>query len=445
MKKLNKLFIMLFCIVCFAFAGVTVCLAEDWVLYTSTSDTSSVAKISYGIDVLAKANQTQMAGLCGMPLNFSADKFACAMNLSKVESITITSLPDPRAGTLYCGSDAVSVGDVFYGESIARLSFEQTEGTSLKQADFKYRVNGSGYEIECAVFMLDKINASPTVEVASIASLNVLTYKGIAVGGVLSAHDPEGDELTFEIVKYASDGILTLDDKHSGVYTYTPDKSFTGDDEFIYVVKDKYGNYSGGAKVEIEVAASSVAVKYNDLEGSDIYNYAINMTEMGVMNGERVGDNYYFRPEGEVSRGDFLVSAMKALGITSVPQASSTPFSDDDEIASELKGYVNLAYAKEYISGIKTSEGLFFRPDDKITISEASVIISNIIGYASPDVIPTFKDIDKVPEWSESAIISLHTLGIIESADGTLGAEKVLDRADMAKMLSKSVIVIKNM
>ncbi len=444
MKKIKLVFIWVFCFLSFAFAGITVCLAEDLVPYTSITTEAVENKISYGLDVLASRSKTEMAGLTGQPLNFSADKFACAMNLKTVESITVTSLPDIRAGQLYYGSNTVSVGDTIYGEDISKLSFEELEGTRESEATFTYRINSSGYEIECVIYMLDAINASPTVEVASYASLNILTYKGIATSGILSAHDPEGDELTFEIAKYPTDGILTLDDSGSGIYTYTPDKTFTGDDEFIYVVKDKYGNYSGGAKVSIEVESPSVSVKYSDLEGTDVYNYAITMTEMGIMNGERVGDNYYFRPDTEVSRGDFLVSAMKALGVTSVPTASTTPFTDDADIGGELKGYVNLAYAKGYISGKSESDGLYFYPDEKITISEASVIISNMIGYASPDVVPTFTDIDKVPAWSARAVLSLHSLGILESYDKTIGADKILDRADMAKMLSRSVTVIKN-
>lgn len=444
MKKLKLVFILIFCFVSFAFAGVTVCFAEDWVLYTGKVDPSAENKISYGIDVLADKTKTEVAGLCGQPLSFSCDKFACAMNLRTVQSITVTSLPDARAGVLYLGSNAVSAGDTIRGEDISRLSFEQCEGTKKNRATFKYRINSSGYEIECVIYMLDKMNASPTVGVASYASLNLLTYKGISVSGVLSAHDPDGDGLTYEIVKYPSDGILTLEDDKNGIYTYVPDKTFTGEDEFIYVVKDQYGNYSEGVRVNIDVEAPSVAVKYSDLEESNIYNYAINMTELGIMNGERVGDNYYFRPDTEVSRGDFLVSAMKALGITSVPAAATTPFTDDTDIGDELKGYVNLAYAKGYVSGISDGEGLYFRADEKITISEASVIISNMIGYASPEALPTFSDADNIPEWSEKAVLSLHTLGILECFDNSIGADRILSRADMAKMLSRSVVAAKN-
>ena len=445
MKKTRKIFIFCLCAVAVAFSLLTVCIAQDWALYTGADTVEPTNKISYGLDVLANESKTQMSGLTGMPLNFSADKFACAMNLSRVDSITVVSLPDEKIGRLFLGSRAVSVGDVISGDDISRFSYEENKSGIGKEASFRYRVNSSCYDIECVIYMLDKVNASPTVEVASYASLNLLTYKGVSVSGVLAAHDPEGDGLVYEIVKYPSDGLLTLDDAARGIYTYAPDKSFTGDDDFVYVVKDQYGNYSSGIRVNIEVESPSVSVKYCDIEYADGYNYAIAMTELGVMNGERVGDNYYFRPDSEVSRVDFLVSAMKALGITSVPSAAVTPFSDDESIGAEQKGYVNVAYAKGDISGIKENGKTYLRPDDKITLSEAAVIVSNIIGYATPDIIPAFNDIDKLPGFAERAVISLYSLGIIECFDNALGADKTIDRGDMAKLLSRAVIVVGNM
>lgn len=441
MKKLKLVCVLIFCFAFLIPTCVTLCFADEAALYTGLTVKEEEKKISFGVDVIANKTKTEMSGISGQPLNFSAEKFACSMNIRTVESITITSLPDKSAGVLYLGSNPVSIGETVYRDNISKLSYEEGTLGKKEKASFKYRINSSGYEIECVIYMLDKINSAPSVGVASFASLNLLTYKGISLSGVLAAHDPEGDELTYEIVRYPVDGMLTLDDEHNGIYTYVPDKTFIGKDEFIYVVKDKYGNYSEGIRVNIEVDAPSVSIRYNDLEKSNAYSYAINMTELGIMNGERVGDNYYFRPDTEVSRGDFLVSAMKALGVTSVPAASTTPFSDDSDIGEEIKGYVNIAYAKGYISGIKEGDGLYFRANEKITLSEASVIISNMIGYAEIESIPVFSDADSIPKWSKKAVLSLHALGILESFDNSIGASRMLSRADMAKILSKSVLV----
>ena len=97
---------------------------------------------------------------------------------------------------------------------------------------------------------------------------------------------------------------------------------------------------------------------------------------------------------------------------------------------------------KGYISGIKSSGKLYFRPDEAITLSEAAVIVSNMIGYAEPKVAPAFADAEDIPSWSGKAIESLHTLGILEFPDNVTGACENVTRGDMAKILNKTMFVI---
>jgi hypothetical protein len=259
---------------------------------------------------------------------------------------------------------------------------------------------------------------------------------------VLSACDPEGDEMTFEIVKYPTNGFVEITDRNLGTYIYTPSSSYTGNDSFCYVVYDKYGNYSAAAKVNLTVSAPGISTVYSDMIGNDLYSHAISMTENGLMNGIQVGDYYYFEAEREVSRAEFLITAMNAVGIKSVPDVESSGFYDDADISSEMKGYVALAYSKGYISGTKVDGNIYFLPDEKIKLSEAAVIISNMIGYAEAQVETVFADADKIPAWSERAIESLHTLGILEVPDKTVGADVVITRGSMAKLLNKTMLVI---
>ena len=50
------------------------------------------------------------------------------------------------------------------------------------------------------------------------------------------------DEISFEVVKYPDNGMITMFDRESGEFRYTPSKDHTGKDSFEYVVRDKYGN-----------------------------------------------------------------------------------------------------------------------------------------------------------------------------------------------------------
>lgn len=401
--------------------------------------------ISYGLNVLAHKNQMSVAGIRGNVLNFSAERFACAMNVSEIEYITVKKLPDGKYGTLYIGSEAVNEGQRISAASLSLMTYEESSVGVGKQASFEFTVNGEAYVMVCNVYMIDEVNYCPTVTVASYASLNRITYKNVMIEGVLTAHDPEGDDLTYEVIRYPEHGRLIITDAALGTYTYIPEESYTGNDSFSYVVKDKYGNYSTGAKVSISVCSQSTSTVYSDLTGDSVYSHAISMTENGLMNGIQVGSHYYFEADREVTRAEFIVTAMNAIGIKNVPEVEFTAFYDDDDISDEMKGYVALAYSKGYVSGIKSEGNIYFRPYDSITLSEAAVIVSNMIGYKAPTVTPTFADSDKIPSFASEAIESLYTLGILEFPDKTVGANSMVTRGDMAEILDKTMQVLNAM
>lgn len=402
-------------------------------------------KVSYGLDVVADDCMIQFAGISGSPLNFSEEKFACAMNLSQVDEIEIVSLPSTDCGTLYLGNALVECGQTVSKNSIELLSYEMIGDVPAdKEASFKIKVNGSGYEIVCCLYMLDELNTSPTLSDVPAISLNVETYRGVDAKGILSGYDFEGDILTYEIVSYPDNGCIKIIDKHSGEYVYMPKSDYTGQDSFTYVVKDQYGNYSASAKVNVKVSAPYSDITYNDLVGNDNYNYALNMTERNVMNGERVGDYYYFRPDSEVSRIDFIVNAMKMLGIDNLPSVEKTVFADDEKIGAEVKGYISLAYSKEYISGISENGQLYFKPDEPITIAEAAVVLSNMIGYSEYETAPAFANSEEIPTWSKQAVMSLRALGVIELPNDAIFENTNVSRSQMAKLLSRAAWVSEN-
>lgn len=424
--------------------------ADDVALYTGNLGMSdkieeSQGKISYGLDVLALDNKIEFAGIMGYTLNFSKNKFACAMNLSSVEKIEVTKLMPSDEGELYLGGYQVECGQIISGANLETMCFESTgKNNADTPSTFYIKINGSNYEVACDVYMLDDINESPSVLSAPAISLNIETYKSVSVGGVLCANDPEGDDIVYEIVSYPKNGYITMTNKSSGEYIYTPASGYTGKDEFVYVVKDKYGNYSSAATVKVNVSTQYSNVVYNDLIDNRDYCYALNMTDKNVMNGEKVGDYYYFRPDSEVTRVDFVVSAMKALGIENIPSVEATVFADDDAIGDEVRGYVSLAYSKGYISGIEKAGKLYFRPDESITISEAAVIISNIIGYSEVKSAPTFANSEDIPAWSKQAVMSLKTLGVLEVSSGSTFENTNVDRGCMAKLLSRAAWVTEN-
>ena len=409
-------------------------------------DRSIAPAVSYGLRVMAAKEELVFAGLCGNELSFTAEDIRRSMNLSELNYITVQKLPSPGEGTLFVGSVGAAEGQVISAGSLSLLSFAAANDSAPSEATMQISVNGSDYVVTCRLCMLDRLNYTPTVALAPSISLNVETYKDVPTAGTVSAYDPEGDEITYEIVRYASHGRVSLTDRHTGAYVYTPDSGFVGRDSFDYVVRDRYGNYSTSATVSITVTPRPDAVTYSDIEGEDHAAAILSVSAAGLMNGTRVGNETYFKPGESISRVEFLVTALQAAGITAeqVASAPALTFADTDAIPAAMRPFVSYAVEKHYIGGKAVNGEVYFKPHDSITRAEAAVILSNIIGYAVEDTVTAFADEASLPAWSEKALTSLRALGILAVPDGNAHPALTMTRADTAAWLYNTVRLMKS-
>lgn len=426
MRK-NILFSFCFFIV-IIFAGSSAALAA--------SAADNTLGISHGIFVVAEDNAMAMAGIKGNKIGFESEDFARALNVSKIGSITVTEVPPITDGELLMGSTVVNRGQTISAANIGLLSYN-AKSDNIAASYFRFKTDGAGYDIRCDLYMLESVNHAPTLNMVSELSLEVSTHKNVTLYGTLGAYDPEGDEMRIEIVSYPKSGILEITDRAAGSYTYTPSENYTGKDSFTYVARDKYGNYSASKTVKLSVDKPTTSVTYADMESSPFYNAALTVTEKGIMSGTLSGEHSYFYPSQTVSRAEFLVMAMNAVGIDDVPEGAKTVFYDDADIPGYTKGYVAAAYELGYIKGEYVDDKLCFSPNDAITRAEAAVIVSNIIDAATPTVTPVFEDHEDIPAFAESAVCSLNYMGILNLRDGYVAAGAELTRAEAAHLLSE--------
>lgn len=401
-----------------------------------TQETQIVkSAVSYGVSVLAARTDVAVSAPVGNDVVFSADVFARGLNLSRVEYITVHTLPDVADGVLWLGATRVVSGQTVSGGNLSLLNFvpEREEPT---KATFTFFANGGSIPVICNVYLTDSINYTPTVSMASGLLLNPSTYQDVAVHAKLSGFDPEGDSLTFEVVSYPQNGSVLLTDREQGTYVYTPDSGYLGSDRFSYVVRDQYGNYSASATVHLKVTQQGKSASFVDMKEHPSYSAAIAVTEKSIMSGTQVGNQYYFDPERTVSRAEFLVMAMNAIGIREVPDCDKTVFADDSDIPETMKGYVAAAYELHYINGALQNGELCFLPNEEITRAEAAVIVSNLIGMCDVPVIPTFADSSEIPVWARESVYSLNAAGILVERDGHISPTSHVTRADTAEILS---------
>ena len=391
--------------------------------------------LSIGVQEISKEIVLIKSGYLNSPVVFSENDFKTALGAPKIETITVTSLPEEGCGSLYLASSRVVKGQNISGTVLDLLKFIPANET-VSEASFTFTAGSlaGGAEILCQIKLLEKKNEAPTL---LESTLSVSTQSDISYYGTLGATDPEGDLLSFRITAYPKKGTLTLLDKAAGSFRYTPSSGYSGKDSFSYVVRDEYGNFSDEKTVKIHVRERSSSLVYEDLRGSRAELAAITLSDEGIFLGRLSGDGIYFDPDETVSRGDFTVMAMKMAGISPKAGLTATVFDDDAKIPASIKNYIATAQSMGIIHGSFNGDGLYFEADRAVTRAEAAVILCNAMGLSAGDSKMVFKDqSDDVPVWAENAVTTLYTLGVMQSADGNVwNAKEALTKADAARML----------
>lgn len=390
--------------------------------------------LSSGLAVIASQSDMAKYAMINNKIVFSANDFERYLNLAEISSITITSVPELTDGCLCIGDVTVNAGQTISRSNLDLLNY-RASNEDVRQSSFKFKVSGCEYEMTCNLYLLTRENSVPTLSMEDERTLSVSTHQTIAVYGKVGGYDADGDELRYEIVTYAKNGVLDFDGK-TGEYTYTPQGLYFGDDSFEYVAVDKYGNYSSSRTVHLTVKKLKSDIVFCDMQGHRNHHAAMTMIEKGVMSGVSIGNNTYFMPDNAVSRIDFLVMLMNAIGQNDVESVFDTGFDDDSEIPESMKGYVKMARDMGLVSGSVNSDGEYlFEPNREMTRAEAALIVSKLVKAEVPTVKPIFPDRNDIPTWAHDAIYALNDLGILNSVEGSISPNSSITRAQVANML----------
>ena len=367
-------------------------------------------------------------GLVGETMAFSADDFDSEEGL---DAIVVTSLPDPAAGTLTLGGLLVGEGDVIALSAVDGLRFTPSAQPTVLETGFTFAplyVDGArGTECMAELYLLTQANGAPVAE-----NLELTTYKNVAVTDRFAAVDPEGDILTYRLVKKPARGQVTIGE--DGQFVYTPYENKTGKDSFTYIAMDTVGNASDPATVKVKIEKPDTKVAYADLDGHPAHRDAIRLAEEGVFVGECVGEQYFFQPDALVTRGEFLAMAMDTAEVETLAGVTRTGFADDEDIPTWAKPYVSAALMGGLIQGSRDEAGqVVFQANDPITRAEAAVMLDRMLGVTDVDA-GAFGPAE-APVWAAQAAANLTTCGVLEG--GSLGDS--LTRAEAAGLLRASL------
>lgn len=395
----------------------------------------ALPKVSTAVDCLSSESTLVKAGVYGNDVSFSAADFEKALGVKSVKYVTFSTLPDPKDGVLWLSNLRISEGQTVKASNLELLRFSPASEITT-EASFTFLCDdyGGGAPLRCDIRMAESLGHAPVAVADGDASLSVYTQKSISVFGKMKATDEDGDPLEFLICSYPKNGTLTVLDKTTGEFRYTPSAGYTGKDKFTYVARDQYGNYSKTATVNIAVdKASTVALA--DMENHSAALAATILTANGIMSRESNGGVPVFLPDKKISRADFTVMAMKIAGVAPL-SLSATSFEDNADIDAGAMPYVATAQARGYIHGSLGKDGLVFRPNDAVTRAEAAIILCNIFRIENGDSVMTFSPEAAVPVWARPALSALSAADIMEVGTGEQ-ATAPLTRGDAAEILYK--------
>ncbi len=331
--------------------------------------------------------------------------------------ICLTGLPDETVGTVMLGARVLRSGDILTADQLQQMTFHPLSTEDDKEATVTYLpIFPDRVEAVTAmtVAVLGKTDAAPVAEDSAME-----TYRNLPNEAMLKVTDPEGKPMTYTVTRTPKRGDVIL--REDGSFIYTPKKNKVGVDSFTYTAADPAGNVSREATVTINVLKPSDATQYSDTVGKNCRFAAEWMKNTGIFVGESFNGNGCFRPDKQVSRGDFLTMLVGALEIPLEETAQSTGFSD--ECADWLKPYLAAAMRSGLTAG--WPEGDVFGAEKSITGAEAAVMLQNALDLTAE----TAAADETVPVWAADALNALNEHGI------ELNADTVLTRGDAALII----------
>ncbi len=356
---------------------------------------------------------------------FSSGDFSQEESLA---GICITGLPQADTGTVMLGHRVLQPGDILTADQIAQMTFNPLRTEQDQDAVVTYLPIYENRVEKAACMTIavrGKLDNAPVAQ-----DMAVETYKNLPITEKLKASDPEGDGITFTVIRQPKRGSVTLNE--DGTFVYTPKKNKVGVDSFTYTATDDAGKVSREATVTVQILKPTDSKQYSDTIGKDCRFAAEWMRNTGLFVGEKIGGKEYFHPDKAVSRGEFLAMVVQALDI---PLQDAANLNLPEDTPQWLRPYLAAALRSGLTAGWPDTETGSFMADSPITGAEAAVMLQNALDLSisqqtlESEQASAETEEETVPAWAAVSLTAMSEHGIV------LNAADTLNRGQVAQML----------
>ena len=333
-----------------------------------------------------------------------------------LSGICITDLPN--GGALMLGSRVLQPGDILTADQLAQVTFHPMVTREDVTASMTYLPIYESHVDASTTMTLGIRGREDKVPVAEDSAME--TYKNIPNGAALKANDPEGQALTYTVVRQPRRG--TVEIGADGSFTYTPKKNKVGVDSFTYTAADPAGNVSREATVTVRILKPTDAAQYHDMADSGSRFEAEWLRNTGIFTGETLGGQQCFQPEKTVTQGQFLAMVTQLLEIPAATEHAHLA----EDAPLWLKPYLTAALRAGLLAGWPEAQP--FSPEAPVTGAQAAVILQNALEL--PVSMETVElEAAEPPTWEEMALHAMAENGL------ELVSDQALSRAETAKLL----------
>ncbi len=175
---------------------------------------------------------------------------------------------------------------------------------------------------------------------------------------------------------------------------------------------------------------SPYIIDFNDMDKHWSNDYVKPLLAMGIINGY---EDHSFRPNSNITRGEFSKIIIEALNISSNEINNNETFSDSNDMPLWAKNYIALANENNIISGYEDGT---VKPNNIMTRSEMSTALSKILPKSQIETDFKFDDQDEIPDWALDGIRICIENGILNGYDdNTIRPNAYVTRGETCKMV----------
>ena len=330
-----------------------------------------------------------------------------------LSGICITELPDADTGTVLLGTRVLREGDILTADQLAQMTFAPLRTETDQDAVVTYLPiyeNRVETTASMTIAIRGKEDKAPVAE-----DLAAETYKNLPTDGTLKVNDPEGQAVTYTVMRQPRRGEVAINP--DGTFTYTPKKNKVGTDSFTFTATDPAGNVSREATVTIQILKPSDGERYTDTTGHSCRFAAEWLRQTGIFEAENIGGESCFYSEKTVSQGESLAMVIKTLNIPAQDNAY-------DALSADTPTWLKPYLAAAIRSGLTANLPQDFRAEDPVTAETAAVILQNALDLS-------------VSTESDGGEQTVAVMAMTAMADHgvILNAGQILTRADAAQVL----------